>query len=142
MIRQVLAAAAIAGAAVCAAPLAFADPETDYPDTPGRYASYVPGMNYDAHLTGPCFNLERFTFGRGPGGEVLQCRWIENQWPPIPTNQGFWQATYELFGVQEVGSPCPKPQAAAQSPDGRPMLCLGTRGWQPGFFTREGFFPR
>ncbi|RAV13126.1 hypothetical protein DQP55_10440 [Mycolicibacterium sp. GF69] len=141
MIRQLLAAAAIAGAAICAAPLASAD-DNDYPDTPGRYATDVPGMNYDAHLTGPCFNLERFTFGRGPGGEVLQCRWIENQWPPIPTNQGFWQAAYELFGVQEVGSPCPKPQAAAQSPDGRPMLCLGARGWQPGFFTREGFFPR
>ncbi|OBG90834.1 hypothetical protein A5698_21580 [Mycobacterium sp. E136] len=141
MIRQLLATAAIAGAAFGAAPFAAAD-DNDYPDTPGRYASDVPGMNYDAHLTGPCFNLERFTFGRGPGGEVLQCRWIENQWPPIPTNQGFWQASYELFGVQDVGAPCPKPQSAAQSPDGRPMLCLGARGWQPGFFTREGFFPR
>nr|WP_090343956.1 hypothetical protein [Mycolicibacterium malmesburyense]CRL75181.1 hypothetical protein CPGR_03463 [Mycolicibacterium malmesburyense] len=141
MIRQLLAAAALAGAAICAAPFASAD-DNDHPDTPGRYATDVPGMNYDAHLTGPCFNLERFTFGRGPGGEVLQCRWIENQWPPIPTNQGFWQASYELFGVQDVGAPCPKPQASAQSPDGRPMLCLGARGWQPGFYTREGFFPR
>jgi hypothetical protein len=100
----------------------------------------VPGMNYDAHLAGPCTNMERFTFGRGPGGETLQCRWIENQWPPVYT--GFWVATYELFGVQEIGSPCPKPHAAAQAPDGRPLLCLGARGWQPGFFTREGFFPR
>ena len=55
---------------------------------------------------------------------------------------GFWVATYELFGVQEVGSPCPKPQAAAQAPDGRPLLCLGHQGWQPGFFTRDGYFPR
>lgn len=140
MLRQVLAAAALAGAAICAAPLASADPETDYPDTPGRYDSDVPGMNYDAHLAGPCTNMERFTFGRGPGGEVLQCRWIENQWPPVYT--GFWVAHYPLYGVQEIGSPCPKPQSAAQSPDGRPMLCLGERGWQPGFFTREGFFPR
>jgi hypothetical protein len=140
MLRQVLAAAAIAGAAVCAAPLASADPETDFPDNPGRYSTDVPGMVYDAHLAGPCTNMERFTFGRGRSGEALQCRWIENQWPPVYT--GFWVATYELFGVQEVGAPCPKPQAAAQSPDGRPMLCLGARGWQPGFFTREGFFPR
>ncbi|KUH99257.1 hypothetical protein [Mycobacterium sp. IS-3022] len=139
MIRQLFAAAAIACAAVCAAPFAAAD-DRDYPDTPGRYATDVPGMNYDAHLTAPCTNMERFTFGRGPGGEVLQCRWIENQWPPVYT--GFWVAAYELYGVQEVGSPCPKPQAAAQAPDGRPMLCLGARGWQPGFFTREGFFPR
>jgi hypothetical protein len=50
-------------------------------------------------------------------------------------------ATYELFGVKDIGSPCPKPQAAAQAPDGRPLLCLGVQGWQPGFFTREGFFP-
>ena len=140
MLRQVLAAAAIAGAAIGAAPLASADPETDYPDDPGRYATDVPGMVHGAHLAGPCTNMERFTFGRGPSGEVLQCRWIENQWPPVHT--GFWVAHYQLYGVQEVGSPCPKPQSAAQAPDGRPMLCLGERGWQPGFFTREGFFPR
>ena len=141
MIRELLAAAAVAGAALCAAPGAAAD-DRIYFDEPGRYANDVPGMNYDAHLAGPCFNLERFTFGRGPGGENLQCRWIANQWPPVPLNQGFWVASYELYGVQEVGSPCPKPQSAAQSPDGKPMLCLGARGWQPGFFTREGFFPR
>ena len=84
--------------------------------------------------------MELFTFGRGPGGEALQCRWIENQWPPVYT--GFWVSTYELFGVQDIGSPCPKPQTAAQAPDGRPLLCLGGQGWQPGFFTRDGFFPR
>lgn len=140
MLREVLAAAAIACVAVCAAPLASADPETDYPDTPGRYATDVPGIVYDAHLAGPCTNMERFTFGRGPGGEVLQCRWIANQWPPVYT--GFWVAHYQLYGVQEVGAPCPKPQSAAQAPDGRPLLCVGERGWQPGLFTREGFFPR
>jgi hypothetical protein len=139
MIRELFAAAAIACAVVSAAPVAVAD-DRMYPDDPGRYSTDVPGMNYDAHLSGPCTNMELFTFGRGPGGEALQCRWIENQWPPVYT--GFWVTTYELFGVQEVGSPCPKPQSAAQAPDGRPLLCLGARGWQPGFFTREGFFPR
>jgi hypothetical protein len=139
VIRELIAAAAIAGAAISAAPVAAAD-DLSYPDTPGRYASDVPGMVYDAHLTAPCTNLERFTFGRGPGGEALQCRWIANQLPPIYT--GFWVATYELFGVQEQGAPCPKPHAAAQHPDGRPLLCLGTQGWQPGIFTRDGFFPR
>ncbi|HZN79224.1 MAG TPA: hypothetical protein VFC01_05975 [Mycobacterium sp.] len=140
MIRLLFAAVAIAGAAVCTAPAALADPGSDnlYFDRPGRYATDVPGMNYDAHLAGPCDNMDFFTFGRGPGGEALQCRWIANQWPPVTT--GFWVATYELFGVQEIGTPCPKPQAAAQSPDGRPLLCLGADGWQPGFFTREGFF--
>jgi hypothetical protein len=141
MIRELLAAAAIAGAAIAVAPAALADEGSDnlYFDRPGRYATDVPGMSYDAHLAGPCDNHELFTFGRGPGGEALQCRWIPNQWPPVTT--GFWQISYELFGVQEIGSPCPKPQAAAQAPDGRPMLCLGAQGWQPGFYTREGFFP-
>ncbi len=81
MIRELIAAAAIAGAAISAAPVAAAD-NLLYPDTAGRYPSDVPGMNYEAHLTAPCTNLDRFTFGRGPGGEVLQCRWIANQWPP------------------------------------------------------------
>jgi len=139
MIRVLLAAAAIAGAAVSAAPAALADDgDNMYFDKPAHYATDVPGMNYDAHLAAPCDNMDFFTFGRGPGGEALQCRWIANQWPPVTT--GFWVITYELFGVQEIGSPCPKPQAAAQSPDGRPLLCLGEQGWQPGFFTREGFF--
>ena len=31
--------------------------------------------------------------------------------------------------------------AAAQAPDGRPLLCLGEQGWQAGFFTGNGFFP-
>jgi hypothetical protein len=139
VIRELIAAAAVAGAAISAAPVAVAD-DLMYPDNPVHYATDVPGMNYDAHLSGPCTNMELFTFGRGPGGETLQCRWIENQWPPVDT--GFWVSSYELFGVQDVGAPCPKPQAAAQAPDGRPLLCLGGQGWQPGFFTREGFFPR
>src|SRR5829696_114093 len=129
MIRELLAATAIAGAAIAMAPAAVADDSNLYFDRPGRYATDVPGMSYDAHLAGPCENMDFFTFGRGPGGEVLQCRWIANQWPPVTT--GFWVITYELFGVQDIGAPCPKPQAAAQSPDGRPLLCLGERGRRP-----------
>ena len=37
--------------------------------------------------------------------------------------------------------PCPADQAAAQAPDGRPLLCLGDQGWQAGFFTGSGFWP-
>ena len=96
-------------------------------------------MNYDAHLNAPCTSWERFTFGRGPGGEPLACHWIPNQWPPVYT--GFWVTSYPLHGVQEIGAPCPGPQAAAQAPDGRPLLCLGARGWQAGTFTGDGFFP-
>ncbi|MDY6999918.1 MAG: hypothetical protein SW019_25290 [Actinomycetota bacterium] len=139
MIREMLAATAVGAALAWAAPAATAEPGPMFPDDPGRYATDVPGMSYDAHLTGPCTNMDRFTFGRGPGGEPLQCRWIPNQWPPVYT--GFWQATYPLHGVQDVGAPCPKPQAAAQAPDGRPMVCMGGQGWQPGIFNGAGFTP-
>lgn len=143
MIRALVTAAAAACAVVATvtAPVAAANPDdkNDVPDLPGRYPSDVPGMNYDAHLAGPCDNTEVFSFGRGPGGETLVCHWIPNQWPPIYT--GFWQASYPLHGVQEIGAPCPTWKAAAQAPDGRRMVCLGDQGWQPGTLTGAGFFP-
>ena len=108
-------------------------------DDSGRYPTDVPGMNYDAALGAPCDNYQLFTFGRGRGGQPMMCRWVPNQWPPGYT--GFWMTSYPLDGVQEVGAPCPGGQIAAQAPDGRPMLCLGARGWQPGTFTGDGFFP-
>lgn len=136
---RILVAAALIGAAVGAAPVVSADPGPIYFDKPGHYDGDVPGMDYDAHLAGPCVNSDLFTFGRGPGGEALQCRSVPNQRPPLETP--YWQASYPLFGVHDIGTGCPKPQAAAQAPDGRPLLCLGSQGWQPGFFTRNGFFP-
>jgi len=138
MIREILAATSIAAAALGAAPVSAAQPGPMYPDNSGRYSTDVPGMIYDAQLTGPCTNMERFTFGRGPGGQAMQCRWIPNQWPPVYT--GFWQITYELFGVQDVGATCPKPQSAAQAPDGRPLVCF-ENGWQAGIFNGVGFTP-
>jgi hypothetical protein len=141
MFRELLVAAALTGAAVACAPAAFADPETDYPDNPGRYATDVPGMSYDAHLSAPCFSWERNVYGRGPGGEALQCKFIPNQ-TRAPYSQGYWVTSYALHGVQEIGAPCPSPQSAAQAPDGRPLLCLGARGWQPGVYTGDGFFPQ
>jgi hypothetical protein len=142
MIRKLLVATAAgiaAAAAVSMAPSAVADPDTDYPDTSGRYPSDVPGMNYDASLGAPCDNYQLFTFGRGPGGEALVCHWIPNQWPPIYT--GFWVSSNQLYGQQDIGAPCPGPKSAAQAPDGRPMVCLGAQGWQPGTLTGAGFFP-
>jgi hypothetical protein len=134
--------AAVTGAAVAAAvvlaPVASAGPN-DYDDAPGHYATDVPGMVYDAHLTGPCDNYQLFTFGRGPGGETLACHCIPTQWPPVYT--GFWQASYPLAGPHDIGTPCPGPKFASQAPDGRPMVCLGAQGWQPGTLTGAGFFP-
>jgi hypothetical protein len=138
MFRELTIAGAVAAAAIALAPSAVAGPN-DYPDPSGRYPSDVPGMNYNAALSGPCDNYQVFTFGRGRGGEPLKCHWIPNQWPPVYT--GFWVASYPLHGQQEIGAPCPGPKSAAQAPDGRPMVCLGAQGWQPGTLTGAGFFP-
>lgn len=140
MIRQLTIVAAAAAAVAAFAPSAAAEPgSNDYHDQSGRYPTDVPGMNYDAHLAGPCDNYQLFTFGRGPGGEPLVCHWIPNQWPPVYT--GFWVASNPLYGEQQIGAPCPGPKSAAQAPDGRPMVCLGAQGWQPGTLTGAGFFP-
>jgi hypothetical protein len=139
MIRELTIAAAIAGAAIALAPSAAADPGPMYPDHPGHYPTDVPGMNYDASLNAPCDNYQVNTFGRGPGGETLVCHYIPNQWPPVYT--GFWVSSYPIAGVKDIGSPCPGPKSAAQAPDGRPMVCLGAQGWQPGTLTGAGFFP-
>ena len=86
MSRELAIAAALACAAIGSAPVAMGEPNDNlYFDRPGRYDSDVPFMNYDAHLAGPCDNFEINTFGRGPGGEPLQCHWIPNQWPPVYT---------------------------------------------------------
>jgi hypothetical protein len=121
MIRALVVAAAIACAALGMAPTAGADSR--------HFDTDVPGMNYDASLSAPCERWDRFIFGRGPGGEVLECHWIPNQWPPV--NTGFWVISYPLYGVQDIGTPCPNPRgASAQSPDGIALWCTES-GWQP-----------
>jgi hypothetical protein len=97
-------------------------------------------MNYDASLGAPCDNYERFIFGRGPSGQAEACHFPpDNQFPKATA--GYWVISYPLYGVQQAGAKCPGPQSAAQSEAGLPMLCLGDRGWQEGWFTGAGFFP-
>lgn len=129
MIRELLIAGAIAGAAVGVAPDATADN--------GHYDGDVPGMNYEASLGAPCDNYERFIFGRGPSGQAEACHFITHQFPAAQS--GYWVISYPLNGVQEVGAPCANPRgSAAQSPDGFPMLCT-EHGWQIGQLTGGGF---
>lgn len=143
MIRELSVAVAIAGATLAMAPSAVADPFPDpgpmYADVPGHYPNDVPGMVYNVGLSAPCDNYQLFTFGRGRGGATMACHYIPNQWPPVYT--GFWVSSYPIQGVKDIGSPCASPKMAAQAPDGRPMVCLGEQGWQPGTLTGAGFFP-
>jgi hypothetical protein len=129
MIRELFIAAAITGTTVSLAPAAAADPQ--------HYDGDVPGMNYDASAGAPCDNYERFIFGRGPNGQAEACHFITNQFPAAQS--GYWVITYPLYGVQQVGAPCPNPRgSSAQTPDGLPMLCT-ERGWQVGQLTGGGF---
>ncbi|UQX10881.1 hypothetical protein [Candidatus Mycobacterium methanotrophicum] len=131
MFRELAIAAAIAGAAIGMAPTAASDPT--------RYDGDVPGIDYGAHLSGPCDSYERYVFGRGPGGEALACHAIPNQFFPTQSvADAYWVISYPLYGVQQAGAPCPGPQSAAQSPDGLEMLCFGARGWQPGRLIGSG----
>jgi hypothetical protein len=131
MFRKLIIAAAVVGSSLGAAPMASAD------GTQHAYPGDVPGMSYDAYLSAPCYRWDRFIFGRGVGGEALACHYLVGMsyigMDRPPEGTGFWVISPKLYGVQTVGSPCPGPQAAAQSPDGLPMLCLGDKGWQPGF---------
>lgn len=129
MIRELTVAAATAAVAVALVPSAMADPGPMYPDNPGHYATDVPGMRYDASLGAPCDNFDLFTFGRGPGGQSEACHYIAKQ------NAGYWVISYPLVGEQEIGAPCPGQKSAAQSPDGRPLVCLPDQGWQAGTLT-------
>lgn len=120
MIRVFVAAGALAAALIGMAP------------TAGAYAGDVPGMAEGVHTGDACFSWERFIYGHGDGGQAMACHYIPNQFPPKDT--GFWVISYPLYGVQDIGAPCPNSQSAAQSADGLPLLCLGGQGWQPGLF--------
>lgn len=120
-----LAAVAAAGivAAGLAAPSAAADAQL----------ADVPGMAHGVQLSTGCGSWERFIFGRSDNGQTYACHYIPNQWPPTET--GFWVWSPPLYGVQEIGAPCPSPgKSAAQSPDGLPLECAGAHGWQQQFY--------
>lgn len=117
-----VAAAGIVAAGL-AAPIASADAEP----------ADVPGMAQGVQLSTGCTSWERFIFGRGDTGQTYACHYIPNQWPPVET--GFWVWSPPLYGVQQIGAPCPSPgKSAAQSPDGLPLECAGARGWQQQFY--------
>jgi Protein of unknown function (DUF3761) len=85
----------------------------------------VPNMPTDAVLGQSCSNWQRYIFGYDANGNVLACAGMV---PDNPT----WSSSVPLYGVQQIGAPCSSGEAAAQSPDGRPLLCMGPgSGWQP-----------
>ena len=128
MIRRLgitISIAAIAGAAITTAPAAVANPATQPAD--------VPGMTYGVELSTACSSWERFIFGKGVGDQTYACHYIPNQWPPV--TEGFWVWSPPLYGVQQIGAPCPNYRSsAAQTIDGLPLECTESRGWQQDFY--------
>jgi hypothetical protein len=116
MVAKALLGASAIAVALCGAPAALGDPADRDTD--------VPGMNYNAVLGDPCFSWERYIFGRAPNGEPLACVTSDG-------DAGVWVASVPLAGGQEIGAPCTA-GLAAQSPDGRPLICTGESGWLPG----------
>lgn len=114
-------AALIAGTPLVTAPGAAGGPTQAVAD--------VPGMAYHVELSTACYSWERFIFGRGDTGQTYACHYIRNQWPPV--DSGFWVWSPPLYGVQDIGAPCPNPRgAAAQTVDGLALECAGSKGWQ------------
>src|SRR4029079_8456959 len=117
--------AAFLAAAVQVMPGAAAAPDGQLAD--------VPRMAYGVEFSTGFTSWERYIFGRGDTGQTYACHYIPNQWPPVQT--GFWVWSPPLYGVQEIGTPCPTNRgAAAQSPDGLPLECAGAKGWQQDFY--------
>jgi hypothetical protein len=129
MIRELMTAAAVGLAVagtVTTAPVAAAGPTQDLAD--------VPNMVFHVEYSTACYSWERFIFGRGDTGQTYACHYIPNQWPPVDT--GSWVWSPPLYGVQQIGAPCPDPRgnAAAQTADGLALLCAGAKGWQQDFY--------
>ena len=117
MIRGLSIGAVIAAAAFGAAATLSADPPSGEID--------VPGMVYGAALGAPCSNSDRYIFGRSASGQAMAC--ISDG-----AESGQWVKSAPLYGVQQVGAACSGGDGAAQSPDGRGLVCAMNEGWQPG----------
>jgi hypothetical protein len=92
--------------------------------TPPVTQASVPNMRGDAALGQPCSNSQRFIFGYDANGNVLACAG--------DVKDGTWVSSAALYGVQQIGAPCASGEGAAQSSDGRALVCVVDMGWQPG----------
>lgn len=127
---SVVAAAGLIAAGMIGAPVAGA-----IPNDPSLKMADVPNMVFgdNVQVTYACHSWERFIFGRNPNGQTYACHYIPNQWPPVYT--GFWVYSPPLYGVQEIGAPCPNYRSsAAQTVDGLALECTESRGWQQDFY--------
>ena len=113
MVRALYVSLAV-GLGLAVAPVAAAEPAAGQQD--------VPNMQFNAVLGSPCDNTDRYIFGRTPDGQALACVAFDGS--------GTWVLSSPLHGVQQIGDPC-SGDGAAQTPDGRALICEYGQGWQP-----------
>jgi hypothetical protein len=84
----------------------------------------VPGVRNGAEIGQPCELSATYIYGVDASGQVVACVYSDAE-------HGVWAASSPLVGVRDVGSAC-QDATVAQSPDGRGLICLQERGFQPG----------
>ena len=84
----------------------------------------VPGVVDGARLGQRCFNITAYVFGRSREGASMLCLHLGGG----STDEGVWVASEPVVGVREDGATCSTTtEAAAQSPDGKPLVCSDRR---------------
>ena len=85
-------------------------------------AKGLPGLVSGAIAAGqPCYNYPTYIFGESASG------------PSFASSGGTWVLAIPVIGVRQIGAPCNESDGlAAQSPDGRGLVCSSTAGWVPG----------
>jgi hypothetical protein len=76
--------------------------------------SCVPYVHPGAAEEAPCHFGFRYVFGLDSSGQTFICTAVNK-----------WVASAPLIGVRAEGAPCDRNGAAAQSPDGLPLACVG-----------------
>lgn len=103
----------VAALVLAVAPVSAADPAG---------GQNVPNMDSNAVIGARCNNTDRYIFGRAPNGQALACVAFDGS--------GTWVLSSPLHGVQQVGDAC-SGDGAAQTTDGRALICEYGQGWQP-----------
>jgi hypothetical protein len=95
--------------------------------TPIPQAIGLPGLVDGAVLGQPCYNYPTYMFGQANNGNQLAC--VDQG----TNTTGLWVRSVPVIGVRQIASRCSEADGvAAQSPDGRPLVCSSTAGWVPG----------
>lgn len=96
---------------------------TGHCPTPIPQATGLPGLVDGATLGQPCYNFPRYVFGQSSDGTQLACIYLGAD----SATTGRWAASEPVVGVRNIGRPCsPQSGIAAQSPDGRPLICINS----------------